>query len=343
MTDESSPAIGMTLEQEEALLRERLDKIALFKKLAHELGQPLNPTAVSAVAPVKPVPQSFDGTIGGLIDRYLNDERSPFFQLSHKSRNSYLGAFSHIRDEFGSMKIADIDADFIKAKYEGWTAGSKYALGHHFVAKLRLLSGFGVSILNDDDCLKFSTIMRVLRFKIPNSRVEQMTAEYAVKFRSKAHDVNWPSLALAQAIQFDLRLRAVDVIGEWVPISEPGSSEIIWGEEKWMRGLRWSDIDDKMMLRLSIHDRLKRYKKVEVDLTECRMVMQELDRLGDIPRKGPIIICEPTGRPYTTAEFRRKWRLVANKAGLPDNIRNGDSIRSESVVETGLRKKAAGA
>jgi site-specific recombinase XerD len=45
-----------------------------------------------------------------------------------------------------------------------------------------------------------------------------------------------------------------------------------------------------------------------------------------------MIICEITGLPYSTAEFRRKWRLVADKAGLPKAVKNMDS-RSGAISE----------
>jgi hypothetical protein len=44
-----------------------------------------------------------------------------------------------------------------------------------------------------------------------------------------------------------------------------------------------------------------------------------------LPASGPMIICETTGYPYPTAEFRRKWRIDARLAGFPDNIRNMDT------------------
>jgi hypothetical protein len=93
-----------------------------------------------------------------------------------------------------------------------------------------------------------------------------------------------------------------------------------WGQEKWVRGLKWSDLDDKLILMFPAHDKLKRKKDVEVDLSTKPMVLQALDKLQHTPTSGPMIICEATGRPYTHPEFRRKWRLVATKAGIPDNV-----------------------
>jgi hypothetical protein len=35
--------------------------------------------------------------------------------------------------------------------------------------------------------------------------------------------------------------------------------------------------------------------------------------------------CDITAMPWSTAEFRRKWRKVAKQAGVPDNVTNRDS------------------
>jgi hypothetical protein len=44
-----------------------------------------------------------------------------------------------------------------------------------------------------------------------------------------------------------------------------------------------------------------------------------------LPDSGPLIICDTNGIPWSTPEFRRKWRLVAKKAGVPDDVTNRDS------------------
>jgi site-specific recombinase XerD len=143
-----------------------------------------------------------------------------------------------------------------------------------------------------------------------------------------AHEFAWHSIALAQALQFELMLRQKDVIGEWVPVAEPGDSGVEDAGQKWLRGLRWDEIDQNMVLR---HVTSKRQKEIEIDLSSVPMVIEEL---ALIPRRaaGPIVICEVTGLPYSTAEFRRKWRLVANAAGVPKSVRNMDS-RAGAISE----------
>ena len=57
-----------------------------------------------------------------------------------------------------------------------------------------------------------------------------------------------------------------------------------------------------------------------------------LDQLIDsLPDSGPLIVCDTNGMPWSTAEFRRKWRLIAKMAGVPDNVTNRDSLPSGMI------------
>ncbi|MCK1521241.1 MULTISPECIES: hypothetical protein [unclassified Bradyrhizobium] len=51
-----------------------------------------------------------------------------------------------------------------------------------------------------------------------------------------------------------------------------------------------------------------------------------------LPTSGPIIINDVTGLPWSTTEFRRKWRLVAKEAGVPDVVKNRDSVPTGTIV-----------
>ena len=102
---------------------------------------------------------------------------------------------------------------------------------------------FGSTLLADKDCREVKRLLHDMRFKMPKPRTERLTADMVVAIRREAHKLGFASIALAQAFQFDCMFRQKDVIGEWVPISEPGVSEIISGNEKWLKGLRWEEID----------------------------------------------------------------------------------------------------
>jgi hypothetical protein len=115
------------------------------------------------------------------------------------------------------------------------------------------------------------------------------------------------------------------VIGEWVPLAEPGISDTIRPDKgiKWIMGLRWEEIDENLILR---HNTSKRGKDIEIDLRLAPMVLEELAWTS--PDGRPPHPGVPAGLwadhplrghrlPVPGREFRRKWRIVANKAGLP--------------------------
>ena len=68
---------------------------------------------------------------------------------------------------------------------------------------------------------------------------------------------------------------------------EPGTSEIVKGNEKWVRGLRWSDIDENMVCAacLLVANR-DQHKEVEFKLKRSAMVMEEINRVPPEKRKG---------------------------------------------------------
>ena len=84
--------------------------------------------------------------------------------------------------------------------------------------------------------------------------------------------------------------------------------------KKWLGGLDWSQIDADGVLHLSSGEK--------IDLSECLIVMEELNCLPKIPDSGPIIIYEPQGIPYLENEYHTRWRKVANAIGIPKSTRN---------------------
>jgi len=280
-----------------------------------------------------------DGTFDGLVRSYRTHPKSPIHNLKHRVRNNYNQIFNKASTAIGRKQLSDLDADAITRLYNEWTEGTKYAWGHALVGKLRLLFAFGMNVLKDPESTRLSVVMRNLRFKIPEARTERLTIEHVNAIREAAHrHFGWHSIALAQAMQFELMLKQSDVIGEWVPASEPGLSDIVNGTEKWVRGIRWSNIDDNLILRHIIYSgRRQEPKEIEIDLKQAPMMMQELRLLGDAhPRTGPVIINEANGLPWSQAEFRRKWRMVANEAGIPMKIKNMDSGKADRPIERTL-------
>jgi hypothetical protein len=226
----------------------------------------------------------------------------------------------------GDEQVRNIKARTILRWHEEWSEGGKVAMGHSVVAVLRMLMSFGATILEDSECRRVREFLRDMRFKMAAPRTDLLTADHAKAIRSKAHEMGLHSIALAQAIQFDLMFRQKDVIGEWIPTSEPGMSDVVYGNDKWMTGLRWTEIEG-MILR---HVTSKRQKLVEVDLRLAPMVMEEIPEA--MPATGPVIVYERTGKPYIDHQWRREWRRVARAAGVPDHVYNMDS-RAGAISE----------
>lgn len=276
---------------------------------------------------------SYDGTLRGLSRCYQVDQDSPYRKLRYYSRRHYDRLMRRLETDYGEEKITPNPGDpedRIKARhflrwYEGWVGeDGHHAMGHSLIGMLRTLLSFGVAILEDDDCAKLSVALSKMRFKGGRPRKERITAEQATAIRQLAHKEGLRSIALAQAFQFECIMRQKDVIGEWVPLNEPGTSDVVFGNMKWLRGLRWSEIGNDLTMR---HNTSKKGKDLEVNLRYSPMVIEELGQLGALlgQARGPLILYEVTGRPYEAWQYRREWRRLARAAGISDNVFNMDS------------------
>jgi hypothetical protein len=305
-------------------------------------------------------------TLKQLIGHYRTDPYSDFLKLRHQVRKKHDGELTRLIESYGSTKLRDIRLRTLLVWYDDWLAGGKTARARSAVNRLRELFRFG-SILEDSECDRLFDAVGKIRLESSPPRTVQMTADHARAIRETAHEnFGWHMIALAQALQFELLLGQKDVIGEWVPLAEPGEPFLIHEERKWLRGLRWSDIDKNLILRHAVGSS---GRSIEVDLRTAPMVLEELkllvarsrnfsdftieeilqdipkvfatpadtlprseeapvtleDLTGSLPTSGPVVYCETNGLPWSTAEFRRKWRLVAKEAGVPDNVTNRDS------------------
>lgn len=344
MTDKPDHLFNEAIEQKKARLSQQAAAIA--RELA-ELEEIERLTALAAkhnlvvsAAPAPPAGEKVD-TLIDLIDRYRADPRSNYHHLRHKVRLNYDNILRRISEDIslGLERVADLDATKVQSAYQRWSAEGKLAQGHSLIAKLRLLSSYGVTVLNDDACVRFSAVLHKMRIRKPRGGAIPLTESHAIGIRAKAHAMKLSSIALAQALQFDLRLKQTDVVGEWVPVSEKGVSDIVSEQKgKWLRGLRWEEIDANMVLRhvTSLHQR-----EVVLDLKKAPMVREELARIGNLPARGPIIVSEITGEPWTQVEFRRNWRKIAKAAGVPDNVKNGSSSLTGITNESGNPRTSA--
>jgi hypothetical protein len=294
-------------------------------------------------------PAAFDGTLAGLIEAYRTDPVSPYTKVRFRTREGYNTLCRRLVADHGHERISDIKFRTLLAWHSAWSADGHTAMAHALVAMLRTAIRFGTTILEDPECARVSAVLHGTRFPMARACTQRLTADQATAIRATAHVMGKPSIALAQAFQFEAMLRQRDVIGEWLPIGEPGETDLVDGGRKWLRGIRWSEIDDRLVLT---HTTSKRLKEITVDLKLAPMVIEELHRRFPgflqivnrdgkdelvinrhmLPASGPIIVAESTALPWTAHEFRRQWRKIANDAGVPRDVRNMDT-RAGAISE----------
>lgn len=275
---------------------------------------------------------SYDGTFGPLIDIWLNDPDSPFHGVKQGTRKPYLIYARKLKRHIGEVCVADTDGRQVKRWFGLWASQDPQnpkrfkhlAAGRMALTVLKAAVSFGI-VCRNADCVSFKTILSELEFKGNKPRTVALTAEQVAAACVAAHAAGSPSRALCYAAQFETTLRQWDLIGVWVPLSDPRPSTVIDGSEKWV-GPHWHQIDSHMILR-TIHGKTEELTEARgvYDLSICPMVMAEIDRILPERRAGPLIVNEKTGLPYRYDDFKDNgWKPDFKAAGLPASVWNRD-------------------
>ena len=92
-------------------------------------------------------------------------------------------------------------------------------------------------------------------------------------------------------------------------------------------------IDNGMVLRVTpTKTEQTSAASIEVDLSECPMVVEELSKIPVENRLGPLIVNPSTSLPYRQWYFRDLWRKCARLSGIPDTFWNRD-LRARGNTE----------
>lgn len=273
----------------------------------------------------------FDGSVKSLIETYRRDADSPYHKLRFRTRRTYDVHLAVLEREVGARHLAALRGKDFLRWYEAWRDGDHPYRAHARITTVRLLLSFGI-VLEFDHCARLKTILGEMQFEQGAPRSEALTAAQAVAIRKAAHEIGRPSIALAQAMQFELMLRQKDVIGEWVPLDEPGLSSVTASGLKWLYGVDWSEVGQDLVLRHRMSKSNKK-KLLEFDLKTYPMVVEELATIPQERRAGPMIKEEPGELPWLSAKgFRDAWRRAADRAGVPRSLQNRDS-RAGGITE----------
>lgn len=288
----------------------------------------------------------YDGTVRSLIRIYQRDPDSPYKQLRYRTRLRYDSMLRTLEHAIGDAIIPSLIFRDFKRWYEGFAKPKtaegqpRKARAHACMQFVRLTIKFGV-LLRLAGCEQAAKDLDGMEFAGVRKRKEKLTAEQVIAICAEAHRRGLPSIALAQAMMFELTMRPKDIVGEWIPISEPGLSEITCGDEKWLHGAHWKEIDARLMFKHRLSKSLKGReatldpdagKTEEFDLTAYPMIMEELAHVPPQRRTGPVVVFENTGRPWNHKHFAARWREIATAVGVPKNVQNRDS-RAGGITE----------
>jgi hypothetical protein len=291
-------------------------------------------------------PKVFGGTVRALINAYQTDPACRYQKMRYNGRRHTDALCKRIDAKWGLLKLTDLGA----RDFDGWYADirqpkvsggrERISTAHAAMTVVRMMFSFGAAYEVEktprgqiSECQRLQGVLAKLKYENGKPREEAMTLRQCEDIIAAAHAAvpPMPSIALAQALQFDLRIRQRDAIGEWIPATEPGISVIPHRRNrKWLRGIRWEEISSTMVLQ---HPASKTGKVIERDLNLYPMVMAELMKIPVEKRSGPVVISELTGRPWKNNNFRDHWRKIATAAGLPKSTYNMDS-RAGGITET---------
>lgn len=275
----------------------------------------------------------FNGTMASLVDCYQTDPDSPFHEVRQVTRGGYTHDLRIIKRTVGTTIIEDLTrADFARW-YRNFKAPDKpdgherIRRGHGLLTMVRIIMKFGAG-MKYDGCRDAAAILADMRFETPAAREAEMTFAQASAIVDKALDLGLRSIALGQALQFDLGLRQADVIGIWESAAD-GQAGIVFRKNRWNSGVLWSDINANGTLRKKTS---KTSTLGEWHLPSFSLVSRVLAGFPAEERVGPMVIDEATGRPYQRHRYSRMWRLVATAAGVPASVWNRDS-RAGAITE----------
>ncbi|TPJ56514.1 hypothetical protein [Mesorhizobium sp. B2-6-7] len=280
----------------------------------------------------------FDVSLTSLSRLFQTNEDSPYRSMKWNTRENFTKCLVIIEGTVGTRHIGKLLGPDFKRWHRQWgepkapTEKEPHPPARPWRAKhcmdaVRQLIGYGVT-LGYDDCFRADTILSKIRFSTPPARKSVMTAEHVEAIRKTAHAEGWPSVAMATVLQFELAMRQKDVIGEWEPVRD-AKGGILHRDTRWTNGMVWSDIGADMVLRKT---HTKTGFEVEHDLKLHPMVLEEIARVPQEKRIGPMILAETTGEPYKHRKFTERWRKIADKAGLPRNVWNMDA-RAGAITE----------
>lgn len=286
----------------------------------------------------------YDGTMGSLVKIYRTDPDSPFQELRDAARYSYSSSLDTLTTAVGGARVLELTfrdfkrwhGEFCKPKDIGGLR--RLPRGHRLMTMIRIVMAFGI-MAKLPGCAEASVVLSKMEFTNPKKRTIFMTPGQCIAHRTKAHEMGLASIAFVDATMFELGVRQKDVIGETLPMSAPGVSDVVHHGRKWLFGMHSSELSPDLIWTHRLSKSLRGRNAImdpgagkleQFDLKAYPMVMEEIGYLRG--KVGAIVTNERTGRPWNQSTFGLAWRKIARAAGIPDHVQCRD-YRAGSITE----------
>lgn len=215
-----------------------------------------------------------------------------------------------------------------KQRQQGLTkAPDRMRRAYAAIQMLRVVVNYGRT-LKLDACCALGDVLANMEFEGLKRRESRITYEQVCAFRKAAHEAGRPSMALGITLQFDLGMRQRDVIGEWLTDKTPAQPGIVFAGMRWADGLTFEHITGTVLRKRTS----KTGNVVEHDLAQIPDTLAELERIPADRRLGPLVVNEENGLPYKRRVYVKWFRIIARKAGIPDEVWSMDA-RAGAVTE----------
>ena len=275
-------------------------------------------------------PKPVKMTIAWLIERYLNDDTSPFQRVGPDTKDSYRWECARIRETVGEKRLdPKIEGGIMVPRRTGeefrrWFHNWGHPEGKkptpsratHCIAMLRALLSYYV-VIGGPGAKDLRAIMKEMRFEKTPARQKAPTYQQVDAIVTKAEEMGYRSIAVATLAQYELIERRAHIIGKW-----NGDS---WGD-----GWVWEGVSPDWIIRY--YQTKKGRVLREFDLKPVQRLLGLLQMTPKEARQGPIILSEKTGEPWLKRRYQEKFREVARAAGVPDEVFSMD-MRSGGVTE----------
>lgn len=275
------------------------------------------------------IPKLTKHTISWLIDRYQNDELSPYRNVRPKTRQSYEDCCKRISRSIGDTLLYGAAQDIVGADIRKWhrewsrpdedgkpTAPS---VARHLVTMLRILFSYAVEI-GVPGSPRIRELIRVIRFPTTPARSAAPTREQVLAIVRTALDMGFTSIAIATLAQFELIERRTHIIG-------------CWEGDRWVRGWTWNNISRDWIIRYT-QTKVGVVER-EFDLHSTPALLEMLQRTPEERRGlGPVIVCERTGKPWGMNHYIMVFAKIRKAAGVSNDIWSMD-MRAGGATEAG--------